>query len=583
MMNSTPESRSSSADMAILDEIDIQETWGLMSQLSVEERLSGSPAEADALEHAAGYLADAGLTVRRYEYRSLIGFPACTRLRVVSPVQLDIPCTSYSMAPGTSASGLTTDLVWAGAGTPEDLTRPHLAGQVALCDGIGTAVRSMASLRSDLAAIISIDGERVHEMCVSPVRGTPTSDTEGLLPHVPQLGISAADGARLRRLLDDGPVTVALDVQPVLEWRPIPVLVGDVVAPGTDDFVLLSGHVDSWYHGAHDNASGNAAILTIGRLIQSHAHELRRGLRVALWSGHSHGRYSGSTWYADDQWDDLDARCVAHIEIDSLGGAGAEVVSQAPTMAETYEFGREIVRAATGVDLVYNRVEPAGDMPSFWGIGVPSLFGNFSFQEVSPEGESGPVGIYGWWWHRPEDTADKVDRDLLLRDVRAHLLAVWELCTRPVLPFRYSAAVAEIRAAVEDGPPADAALELGLITELCDRLRGVLDDFEAVLSTLPDDKVGTANVALRRLGRQLIPLNHKATAPWEQDLALPMEPVPALAAVARLTGLPPMVPAEPYRVAALRQRNRLTSGLRSAVETVEWALELIGRNTSDIA
>jgi hypothetical protein len=404
--------------------------------------------------------------------------------------------------------------------------------------------------------VISIDEERVHEMCVSPVRGTPTPHTRALLPRLPQVGIAREDGARLRALLAQGPVTVHLDVQPVLEWRAIPVLVGDVAAPGTDEFVLLSGHVDSWYAGAHDNATGNAAVLAIGALMRSHADELRRGVRIALWSGHSHGRYSGSTWYADDQWDDLYRRCVAHVEIDSVGGLGAEVVSKAPTM-----------------------VELAGDMPSFWGMGVPSLFGNFSFQPQTPETEAGPVGIYGWWWHRPEDTTDKVDREYLLRDVRAHALAVWELCTREVLPFRYSAAVKEIRAAVEQAmATADPVLGLGVMLKICDELVAKLEDLERRLAHLGSEgEYEAANAALRRLGRHLVPANHKGTAFWEHDLALPAEPVPGLASISRFSAHPPERSAgyEYALVEALRQRNRLTTELRAALDVVERALAVI--------
>jgi hypothetical protein len=38
--------------------------------------------------------------------------------------------------------------------------------------------------------------------------------------------------------------------------------------------------------------------------------------------------------------DDGYRRCVANVEIDSVGGLGADVVGKAPTMAEIYEFGR---------------------------------------------------------------------------------------------------------------------------------------------------------------------------------------------------------------------------------------------------
>ncbi len=575
MTGDTSEWRSSEASTGVMADVDVDDVWRLMSRLALGERISGALDESNALTFAAGYLADAGLSVRRYEYRSLIGFPACTALRVISPEVLDVPCTSYSMAPGTPEGGLTAQLAWAAADN-RGFGEPAIRGRIALCDGIGSAARTVAADRSDAVAVISIDEERVHEMCVSPVRGTPTPHTQALLPRLPQVGISRADGARLRFLLAKGPVTVHLDVRPVLEWRTIPVLVGDVVAAGTDEFVLLSAHADSWYSGAHDNATGNAAVLAIAALMQSRANELRRGVRVALWSGHSHGRYSGSTWYADDQWDDLYRRCVAHVEIDSVGGLGADLVSKAPTMAETYEFGREVVRASTGAELEYQRVEFAGDMPSFWGMGVPSLFGNFSFQPEKPGSPAGPVGIYGWWWHRPEDTTDKVDREYLLRDIRAHALAVWELCTRDLLPFRYSAAVKEVKDAVEQTKAtAGPVLELGVLLKICDQLATMLEALELRFGQLQGEhEYEVANAALRQLGRHIVPVNHKGTSSWEHDLALPMTPVPGLAAISQLCECQSDRSAgyEYALVEALRQRNRLTTELRAALDVAERAL-----------
>jgi Peptidase family M28 len=574
MTGGTSKRRSSARPGGVLEEIEVETVWRLMSRMALGERVSGAPAESEALTFAARYLAAAGLAVRRHEYRSLIGLPAVAALRVTSPEVVEVPCTSYSMAPGTPEGGMSAELVWAGADN-RAFGEPTIRGRIALCDGIGSAPRTVMADRSDALAVISIDEERVHEMCISPVRGTPTPRTRALLPRLPQVGVSRDDGARLRSLLAQGRVTVHLDVRPVLEWRSIPVLVGDVIAPGTEEFVLLSGHADSWYSGAHDNATGNAAVLAIAALMQSRAGELRRGVRVALWSGHSHGRYSGSTWYADDQWDDLYRRCVAHVEIDSVGGLGADVVSKAPTMAETYEFGREVVRASTGADLEYHRVELAGDMPSFWGMGVPSLFGNFSFQPDTPESVPGPVGIYGWWWHRPEDTTDKVDREYLLRDVRAHALAVWELCTRELLPFRYSAAVREIRDAVEQAiVTADPAVDLTALLRICDELAAAIDALEQRFGQLQEEhEYETANAILRQLGRHLVPVNHKGTPSWEHDLALPARPVPGLAAILQLDDRSRADAGYEYAlVEALRQRNRLTSELRAALAVAERAL-----------
>ena len=81
-------------------------------------------------------------------------------------------------------------------------------------------------------------------------------------------------------------------------WRPIPELVADLDVDGRD-YVMFSGHVDSWHYGAMDNASANATMIETARMLADNRESLRRGVRFAFWSGHSHARYAGSTWFAD--------------------------------------------------------------------------------------------------------------------------------------------------------------------------------------------------------------------------------------------------------------------------------------------
>ena len=81
--------------------------------------------------------------------------------------------------------------------------------------------------------------------------------------------------------------------------------------------MLFSGHIDSWHRGAMDNGSANALMLEVLRVLLPQREMLRRSIRLAFWSGHSHGRYAGSTWYADNFWEELHENCVLHLNADS--------------------------------------------------------------------------------------------------------------------------------------------------------------------------------------------------------------------------------------------------------------------------
>ena len=63
--------------------------------------------------------------------------------------------------------------------------------------------------------------------------------------------------------------------------------------------MLVHGHYDSWDVGVGDNATGDATLLEIARVLWKNREKLKRSVRIAWWPGHSTGRYAGSTWFAD--------------------------------------------------------------------------------------------------------------------------------------------------------------------------------------------------------------------------------------------------------------------------------------------
>jgi hypothetical protein len=45
---------------------------------------------------------------------------------------------------------------------------------------------------------------------------------------------------------------------------------------------------------------------------------------------------------------------------------------------------------------------------------------------------------FGGWWHTPDDTLDKMDQELLVRDTRVYVHAIWKLLTDRVLLLDYA-------------------------------------------------------------------------------------------------------------------------------------------------
>src|SRR5262249_58921891 len=70
--------------------------------------------------------------------------------------------------------------------------------------------------------------EHLHEMCISPVWGSPSDATLAELPATVACTISAADGAALRERLKAGRAPrVVLHAQVDTGWRKTPILTGD--------------------------------------------------------------------------------------------------------------------------------------------------------------------------------------------------------------------------------------------------------------------------------------------------------------------------------------------------------------------
>ena len=147
--------------------------------------------------------------------------------------------------------------------------------------------------------------------------------------------------------------------------------------------MLFSGHHDTWYYGVMDNGSANATMLEVARLCVAQRERWQRGLRLCFWSGHSHGRYSGSTWYADEHWDELERRCVVHINVDSTGAEGADVLENVGSMRELGALAARGDRRAGGPEYA-RQAHGRGADQSFNGVGLPAMFGELSEPVPAP-------------------------------------------------------------------------------------------------------------------------------------------------------------------------------------------------------
>lgn len=534
-------------------------------------KLSGTDEEREALDFVERRMRDYGYRTQVLLHDAFISLPGRARVEVDGRA---LTAITQSFSQASPPGGLSGVPIHVGHGEAEDFAGRDLRGRILLVEGMATPAVAQRATEAGAAGHLHISHhEHIHEMCISPVWGSPGAVTRGAMPRTVVCSVNAADGGAIRDALAAGrqPI-VTLHAEVDTGWRKTPILVCDLDAPGDAEapFVLMSGHHDTWYFGVMDNGSANAGMMEVARLVARKRAALRRSFRICFWSGHSHGRYSGSAWYADTHWDELDRRCVAHVNVDSLGGAGATVLENAAAMTELRHLAAAAVQGNTSQTYKGKRKARSSD-ESFVGIGIPSMFGSISEQ---PHKHARARNALGWWWHTPHDTLDKVDEANLVRDTRVLLQACWPLLTEPVAPLDH-AATAE--ALLKELTPLATRFDIAPLAAAAEALKADAAAVRAHRGTPDPAAAAAATAALMRASRALVPADYTHGDRFVHPPALPMPPWPTLQPIRDLLATEPGSDAEKFAlVDAQRARNRLAFALREAGAAVKAARAALG-------
>ncbi|QYA16259.1 M28 family peptidase [Rhizobium sp. AB2/73] len=533
-------------------------------------KLSGTAEELESFRYLQSEMDGFGYRTRLLSHDAFISLPRAATVEIDGE---NLRCITHSMSVSTPAAGVTGNLIHVGEGTEADFADKDIAGKIVLVDGIATEeVAALASAFGALGELHISPNEHLYEMCVSPVWGSPSQHTRDRLPTTVICSIAKDDGGRLRERLARGEaVTATLCAEVDTGWRETPLLVAELQPKGDDGpFVLFSGHHDTWHFGVMDNGGANATMLEAARLLALRASEWRRGLRICFWSGHSHGRYSGSAWYADEYFDELDRRCAVHVNVDSTGGEGATVLTNSGVIDELRPLAADVIERVTGQKHAGRRHGRAADQ-SFWGIGIPSMFGSLSHQ---PPGPVKMLTALGWWWHTPHDTVEHIDPDNLCRDTAIVLEVLWRLLTLPVLPLDYTQYAASLDEQIGQLQAALAGrLDISGLSRAIEDLRVNANSLLQVRDPTPE-RAARIDASLMHAGRHLVPLNYTSGERFHPDSALPHVAWPSLEGLRALARLDEGSPDTAFYVVHARQtRNRIAHALREANAALRAALE----------
>jgi N-acetylated-alpha-linked acidic dipeptidase len=469
-------------------------------------RDSGGPGEDKMVDYIVETLTKEGVPVTVHEHDAYLSYPRLASLEVVAPKPMKFRCLTHSFATSTGPQGLTGSLRY----LPEKNMKDG-AGRISLVDGLAMPIEVLQASRAGVQALIFSNADwYIHNMIVTTVwGGSPTPEQQERLPSIPVVSISNEDGQKLKELLEQGPVEMRVVTEVETGWQRVKLPEVRISGRGEgDEFVLVGGHYCSWEVGITDNSTGVAALIEIARIMWKYRAGLDRDIRVAWWPGHSHGRYAGSTWYADAFFEDLAHNCLAYHNIDSPGVQGATKYILRHTSAEIEGFGRQAIESYTEQrDPEVHRPSRAADQ-SFLANGIPSCSLYSFLPDGHPDRKPWTGGCAGaWWWHTEHDTRDKADVDVLAKDVRLSLGFVAGLANSEVYPFDFHNLAVETRSFIADA--ADSAgrhLDLSRTLELADDLVAATQELNAAIAERGARAPAAINEGLRRLARTLIPL-----------------------------------------------------------------------------
>lgn len=397
-----------------------------LTHLCKGEKLSGTPAAKEGAEYICDTLRSMGISTRQFRFSAYLSDPLSSSFQIWDGEGWrKIPSRPRSFS-ANCPEGVEGELIFdANALCRETLHEEReflnqVQGKIVLAFGYDEKYAKLLDLHkaAGLIQIWESDEEEIHEDTVGPIWGTPDASSYWTGLSLPVAAVSGPTGRHLLQMQNSGTrYRAQLRTVVTNEIREVLLPVAEIRG-NSSDFVLVSGHYDTWYVGAMDNGCANSLHLELAGELQALKEQgkLYRSVRFAFWPGHSNGRYMGSTWYMDHFFSEISENCIAHINSDLNGSVLTDRLAIKTTGLEGNTFHHEIMRRA-GMDdipLVFG-VPGRGADQSFWGARIPyHILARFE-QDAEAKGSASP-GPGVWWWHTRYDVPQYVDYDILVKE-----------------------------------------------------------------------------------------------------------------------------------------------------------------------
>ncbi|KQL49869.1 hypothetical protein AN963_09295 [Brevibacillus choshinensis] len=577
----------------LLDEINMETPKRILETFSGLIRESGSEDERTAAHFLAQILEEWGIPHTVHYPSIYLSVPKNASVQAIAPVSKTFRAKTPSFSVSTNGATVQGELVYVPSAQATDRYDMFdakvneevndLCGKIVISEGLAMPEK-VATFHDKgvLGAIFINPGKNIHDGICTTIWGAPDLDTIDKEPKIPVVAVNKSDGEELKAMCQTGRAVIELSTSLEKGWFACPLI--DMFIEGTEEpekYILLHGHLDSWHVGIGDNTTGDAALMEMARIFYKHRDKLKRSLRIAIWPGHSTGRYAGSTWFADQFALDLDANCIAQVNCDSPGCRWATSYEKMDWTNEVGDHCKQAIYDAVREDAKGKRPNRAGDY-SFHNIGITSFYKLSSTipQEQLKEKGYYPVGGCGSniEWHTEDDLMDVADYEILQRDLKVYMTSIYRVLQATVLPYDFRKTADEfIETLQQYQEAAGEHFSFELAASEAKILRLALEDFYQDLELLQATEVSSpevkaANEKLLQLGRTLIPINFTRRGKFHHDPAVQIPALPDIAPALQLAALEPG--SHRYHVT----RNHLLRGQNRVVWTMNEAKKIIGRS-----
>lgn len=525
---------------AVRKEISPERMAKTVRELGKWHRYTGSKDGEACVDYLIGELKKEGIPVSVDSYEALVSLPQDARLVLDDGEEIRLIGDVYSSEVQDLACELAYDS-WSEKkkiSEKENVERfASFCGKLVLTreSGGGFAERLQRAGAVGMLHINNSRGGYIHHSNIGAEWGTPCASQITRIVSIPSAGISLEDGERLIERLHTGKLSIRMDTRVRKSRMPW------ITIPGRQyNFILINGHYDSWYEGITDNAASDAILLEFARVFWKHRDKMDRSIRIAWWSGHSDARYAGSAWYCDEHLKELRENCVANLNLDLTGNKNAEQVHARTTCMEGEAFTAEIIKEYTGMDAKPYIPMIRGADQSFWGAGIPIQimlkYEPVDSKRVSPCPGGGP------WWHTDQDTIDKMDEEILLRDALMNAKIACRILNSAVLPVEIVGFAGIMRTFL-------GKIQAGLSDDFSmDGVLRAMDELEPWLERLEvhfgkklkaeqeaDQEVKNSDGIIKRVAGEMARLTYTYGSPYGQDRAIPYQPFGILKRAAGMT------------------------------------------------